>query len=181
MTKPDAITRAAGIHWTHKSAMKIRKATEADIESIAAVYQACFPNELNHDLWIRASLSSYPKGVYYVVSIDDRICGYILWCVKNGFRDKTIVELEQIGIHPEFSGKGLGRKLIEDTVEKFREHVGALGHAVDAILVTTAKGNFAEKLYESTLGVSRAAELSNYGSGTELILYRQRVSSAKTI
>ena len=156
--------------------MIIRKAVPSDIRGIAGIYAACFPRELNHELWIRSGFNAYPKGVYYVLSVDDKLCGYILWCAKNGFRSRTIIELEQIGIHPDFTGKGLGKRLIEDTIDKFSEHIHALGHDVGAILVTTSEGHFAERLYRSTLGVSRVAAISEYGSGTELILFNSRVA-----
>ena len=131
----------------------------------------CFPNELNRKLWIESSFNSYPRGVYYVVEDEGLIVGYILWCVKNGFRKSTIVELEQIGISPKNAGKGVGRKLINKSFELFKGHVLALGHKVSAVMVTTSEGNYAENLYKSTLGVKRAATLVGYGSGNEIILY----------
>ncbi|RFA30954.1 GNAT family N-acetyltransferase [Alkalilimnicola ehrlichii] len=155
--------------------MEIRKADTSDIESIASIYQACFPNESNHKLWVESSFNSYPRGVYYVISLEGQICGYILWSVKNGFRENTIIELEQIGIHPNVAGKGLGRKLIEKTLDKFKEHLNNLGHNIGAIVVTTSEGNFAERLYQSTLGVTRAAVIAGYGSGNEIILYNNRI------
>ena len=153
--------------------MEIRIAESGDLEPIAGVYAACFPNESDHEAWVRASFRSHPRGVYYVATVDGAICGYILWCAKNGFRARTIAELEQVAIHPDFAGQGIGRKLIEESWKRFRRHIDELGHKVGAVLVTTAEGNFAERLYESTLGVSRSATLSNYGSGTEVILYRR--------
>ena len=42
-------------------------------------------------------------------------------------------------------------------------------------MVTTSEGNFAEKLYQYTLGVSRAAVISGYGAGDEVILYNANV------
>ncbi len=153
--------------------MEVREAEKADVQGIASVYRACFPGELDHELWIRSSFSSYPRGVYYVAIEDGRICGYILWCVKNGFRVETIVELEQVAIQPEFAGQGMGRQLIEVSIDKFKQHIDTLGYSIGAILVTTSEGNFARGLYESTLGVSRCATIPNYGSGTEVILYKR--------
>ena len=154
--------------------MEIRQAREADIQPISQVYKSCFPRESNHELWIRASFSAYPKSVYYVVADDDELLGYVLWSVKNGFRRKTIVELEQVGVHPDASGQGLGRRLIKDSIKRFESHLRSLGHNVAAVLITTSRGNFAEHLYCSTLGVKRVAEIPEYGSGTELILYNSQ-------
>jgi len=155
--------------------MNIRKAENAEIDSISEIYRKCFPNEQSHMVWIEASYNSYPRGVYYVSECEGVISGYILWCVKNGFRKATIVELEQVGVSPEFGGKGVGRELIEKSFELFKEHVLNLGHNVGAVMVTTSEGNQAEKLYKSILNVTRAATLTGYGSGNEIILYNHSI------
>ena len=80
--------------------MNIRTATEHDIDSIAQIYSKCFVHERDHLVWITSSFNSFPRGVYYVVEQQGVIAGYILWCVKNGFREATIIELEQIAVDP---------------------------------------------------------------------------------
>lgn len=155
--------------------MKVRKAVESDIDHIAQIYLACFPNERDHLLWIRSSFNSFPRAVYYVIEKQNLVVGYILWSVKNGFRDATIAELEQIAVDPKHSGAGLGRRLIEDSFALFKTHVQEAGHGVGAVIVTTSEGNYAENLYKSTLNVSRAALLQGYGSGNEIILYSNKV------
>jgi predicted N-acetyltransferase YhbS len=155
--------------------MNIRLATEHDLDSISQVYSKCFPNERNHLLWIKSSFNSFPRGVYYVVEQQSVIAGYILWCVKNGFREATIIELEQVAVDPEYSGTGLGRGLIADSFEKFKLHVEETGHKVGAVMVTTTEGNYAENLYKSTLNVSRAAMLKGYASANEVILYNNSI------
>jgi len=155
--------------------MNIRLATEHDLDSISQVYSECFPDERNHLLWIKSSFNSFPRGVYYVVEQQGVIAGYILWCVKNGFRDATIVELEQIAVGSQYAGAGLGRRLITDSFEKFKQHVEDTGNKVGAVMVTTTEGNYAENLYKSTLNVSRAAILCGYASGNEVILYNNSI------
>jgi ribosomal protein S18 acetylase RimI-like enzyme len=105
------------------------------------------------------------------------IAGYILWCVKNGFREATIVELEQIAVDPQYGGTGLGRRLVTDSFEKFKQHVEDTGNKVGAVMVTTTEGNYAENLYISTLNVSRAAILCGYASGNEVILYNNSIGT----
>tara|TARA_R110000868_G_scaffold202212_1_gene449745 strand:- start:1021 stop:1488 length:468 start_codon:yes stop_codon:yes gene_type:complete len=151
--------------------MIIRLATEQDIGSISQIYLHCFPNERNHLLWITSSFKSFPRSAYFVVEQQGIIKGYILWCVKNGFRESTIIELEQLAVDTQYSGKGIGRQLIADSFKQFKQHVAETGHKVGAVMVTTTEGNYAEKLYISTLNVSRAAILSGYASGNEVILY----------
>lgn len=155
--------------------MNTRKAEITDIDDISKIYSICFPNELNHKLWIESSFKSYPRGVYYVIECEGVISGYILWCVKNGFRKSTIVELEQVAVNPQDNGKGIGRKLIDQSFELFKGHVLNFGHTVGAVMVTTSEGNYAENLYKSTLDVTRAALLEGYGSGNEIILYNNSI------
>jgi N-acetylglutamate synthase-like GNAT family acetyltransferase len=157
--------------------MNIRHATQNDIERIAQIYLTCFPNERSHMLWVKSSLCSFPRAVYYVVEHQGIITGYILWCVKNGFRDSAIAELEQVAVDPKYSGAGIGRRLIEDSFELFKQHVLDTGHKVGAVIVTTTEGNYAENLYKSTLNVSRAAVLTGYGSDNEVILYNPLVEN----
>jgi ribosomal protein S18 acetylase RimI-like enzyme len=155
--------------------MEIRIATEHDIDSISKIYLNCFPNERDHLLWVRSTFRSFPRGVYYVIEQQGIIAGYILWCVKNGFREATIIELEQVAVDPQFSGNGVGRHLIKDSFEHFKQHVEDTGHKASAVMVTTTEGNYAESLYKSTLNVSRVAVLNNYASGNEVILFNNSI------
>ena len=158
----------------------IRIARQQDISTIAAIYMTCFPKELNHQQWIEASFCASPRSTYYVIEVSGEIVGYILWCVKNGFRASTIVELEQLAISPTHSGKGLGRALIQQSFLALGEHINQLGYSMGAVMVTTSEGNYAEKLYTSTLGVTRAALIEGYGSGNEVILYNNDLSISET-
>lgn len=152
----------------------IRKAEKNDISQIAAVYESCFPREVNHLQWIEASFNSFPKGNYYVLEKEGILVGYILWCFKNGFRGKSIIELEQVGVLKAYAGQGLGKKLIEESYAQFQEHAMQQGFDIGAVIVTTSDGNFAEKLYTSVLGVSRSAVIKGYGSGDEVILFGKK-------
>ncbi len=153
--------------------MIIRQANKSDISSISKVYSVCFAEEANHEIWIYSCMNSFPKSVYYVYGNEKSIQGYILWSVKNGFRTKTIVELDQIGVHPEHAGQGIGRKLITESFKLFTTHITELGYNIGSVIVTTSEGNYAEELYKSTLGVSRNGVISEYGSGNELILFNK--------
>ncbi len=153
--------------------MIIKKANELDIKNIVKIYSVCFPGETDHEVWINACIHSFPKSVYYIAVEGDSIQGYILWSIKNGFRANAIVELEQIGVHPDQAGKGVGRKLINESFELFKGHITELGLDIGSIIVTTSEGNYAEELYKSTLGVTRNGMITEYGSGNELILFNR--------
>jgi ribosomal protein S18 acetylase RimI-like enzyme len=152
--------------------MTIKQASKSDIDDISKIYSVCFPKETNHQMWINSCFNSHPKSIYYVFMDNNDIQGYILWSVKNGFRTNTIIELDQIGVLPEQAGKGIGRKLILESLELFKVHLANLNLDVGAIMVTTSEGNYAEKLYTSTLGVTRNGMIEGYGSGNELVLFK---------
>lgn len=152
--------------------MLIQQATKDDVVQISEIYKACFPREKDHLKWIQACFNSYPKGVYYTLTEDEKVIGYILWCVKNGFRDKTIVELEQVGVLPNYAGRGFGKVLVKESFSKFRVFIESLGFGLGAVVVTTSEGNYAEQMYRSVLGVEVSSRICNYGSGNELILYK---------
>ncbi|MGJ8694153.1 MAG: GNAT family N-acetyltransferase [Thalassotalea sp.] len=151
----------------------IRQANKSDIKNISKVYTVCFPNEIIHDMWISSCFNSFPKSVYYVHDECDEIQGYILWSVKNGFRTNVIIELEQLGVHPDHSGQGIGRKLISQSFEMFKSHIAELELDLGSVMVTTSEGNYAEELYKYTLGVTRNGIIKEYGSGNELILFNK--------
>jgi len=153
--------------------MAIKQANKSHIDGISKVYSICFPREVKHDMWITSCFNSYPKSVYYVFMDNSDTQGYILWSVRNGFRAKAIIELEQLGVHPEQAGQGIGRKLISESFKLFKSHIAGLGLDVGSIMVTTSEGNYAEKLYESTLGVTRNGMIEGYGSGNELVLFKK--------
>lgn len=149
------------------------QANKSNIDDISNVYSVCFPRESNHQVWINACFNSYPKSVYYIFMDDNQVLGYILWSVKNGFRSNSIIELDQIAVRPEQAGKGIGRQLIVQSLLLFKSHLASLGLDVGAVMVTTCEGNYAEKLYTSTLGVTRTGIVQGYGSGNELILFKK--------
>jgi ribosomal protein S18 acetylase RimI-like enzyme len=151
----------------------IRQANKSNIKDISKIYSACFPGEMNHEVWINSCFNSFPKSIYYVYEVDNVIQGYILWSVKNGFRANAIIELDQLGVHPDFAGKGVGRKLTSKSFEYFKSHIAGLGHDVGSVIVTTSEGHYAEELYKSTLGVTRNGIIKEYGSGDELILFNK--------
>lgn len=148
-------------------------AEKDDLASISDIYERCFAREKNHAEWIEANFSAFPRMRYYLVSVDRVVVGYALWSVKSGFRDNSIVELEQLAVVPELRGRGVGKTLLEQSFDQFKQHLSEKGIAVKAIYLTTRDGNSAESLYHKVFGVEREGIIKNYGSGDEVILFKQ--------
>lgn len=151
----------------------IQAAETCHLPDIAAVYQTCFGREKYHAQWINANFQALPRMRYYVAIVDDHVVGYALWSVKNGFRDRSIVELEQVAVMSACRGTGIGKQLLERSFDQFGSSLKAMDLEIKAIYLTTRDGNEAEGLYRKVFGVERQGVISNYGSGDELILYRR--------
>lgn len=46
----------------------------------------------------------------------DQIVGYIQWIQKSGFRNESVIELEQIAVLQNKRGKGIGALLIRESL-----------------------------------------------------------------
>lgn len=153
--------------------IKVRLAVKDDLANISEVYKNCFPREKHHAEWISANFSAFPRMRYYVAIVDEMLIGYALWSVKSGFRDKSIVELEQLAVVPELRGRGTGKQLLEQSFDQFKQYLKERSIAIKAVYLTTRDGNNAEGLYRKVFGVEREGVIKNYGSGDEVILFKR--------
>lgn len=151
----------------------IRPASGGDLPTLVNVYGQCFPREKLHEVWVRANLAAFPRCKYYVAEADGEVVGYACWAVRAGFRDLSVVELEQVGVLPRYAGKGIGKSLLRDSFVMFEGHLEELAVRVKGIYITTREGNVAEALYTKLFGVQRQGLIRNYGSGDEVVLYAE--------
>ncbi|MEH6453784.1 MAG: GNAT family N-acetyltransferase [Psychromonas sp.] len=152
--------------------VQVRQVELSEMDSLREIYSLCFPNEILQDEWVMSNMCSYPRMVYYVAICDDDVVGYAHWSVKSGFRDRAIVELEQVAVLPRFSKRGIGEYLLDQSFSLFKAHLSLLGVGIKGIYITTREGNFAENLYKRVFAVERQGVIENYGSGNEVILFK---------
>ena len=152
--------------------MIIRKMKEDDIENVAKIYLECFHGMNDIDIvkeWVRLKYLGYPANRYYVID-DDRIKGYILWVELGGFRKDAVIELEQIAVTPKEQGKGLGSKLIKESLKDIIKELEIRGSRLKLVKVTTGTENQAQKLYKKTLNAKPVAVIPDFFRGDEVIL-----------
>ena len=111
----------------------------------------------------------------YVQEHEGTIVGYIIWGQKSGFRPRVVLELEQIAIHPTVQGKGLGQKLIEQSLELVKSQLAKRDATLKHILVSTRADNAAQKLYRRVLGAEVEATLTNLFSADEVYMVARNV------
>lgn len=159
--------------------MKIRAVTIEDIETIATIALACFPNDYGSlalaEKWHRAAFTSYPKTQYFVATNEaDQAVGYISWSFIGGWQSGT-VELEQLGVHPDSQGQGVGKALIIETLPLVKDFLKKeIGRDLHIIKVDTATNNRAQDLYRKTLGAEVEAVFKNYLYGEDEVIMFKR-------
>jgi ribosomal protein S18 acetylase RimI-like enzyme len=148
----------------------VREMRAGDVKSVAAVHRAVFPRQAESESWIAANFRARPRVLGFVVTHDTTLCGYIFWIEKGGFRKEAILELEQIGIHPSYQGRGLGERLVRESFVVVKRAIKRRGSRIKLVLVTTRADNYAQRLYEKTLGAVIEVTISNFYTTDEVIM-----------
>ncbi|MGA7861994.1 MAG: GNAT family N-acetyltransferase, partial [Thermoplasmata archaeon] len=159
------------------TACRVRRAEEADLEWIAAIGSDAFsglrPLE-RAERWVRASFRASPRMAYWVAEDDGAIVGYILWIEKGGFRDRAVVELEQVAVERTYQGRGVGTALVRQSLEELERAIEARGARLKVIEVTTGTQQNAAEFYRRTLGAEVVATIPDLFRGDERVLIARR-------
>ncbi len=154
---------------------QVRFMAKADLDGAVLVHQATFVRQQNSKDWLQCNLSASPRFLNFVAESEGEIVGYIIWVQKSGFRSEAVLELEQLAVLPSAQGKGLGKKLILDSLPQVKQKLAEQGSTLKHVLVTTRADNFAQKLYQSTLGAEVETTISNLYSADEVLMIARNV------
>ncbi|MGL1893663.1 MAG: GNAT family N-acetyltransferase [Spirochaetaceae bacterium] len=156
--------------------MIIKKMNDLDIIACSEIHKAVFSRQTMSLEWIKGNYLAYPRMQYYVAEDQGEILGYIHWTQKSGFRPEVVLELEQIAVSPRHQKKGIGEALITQSLLEVKRQLSTRGAQIKHIIVTTRADNYAQKLYEKTLGVKVDATLKDLYSADEVIMIKRDVS-----
>lgn len=149
----------------------IKPMLEKDIDSVAEIHRKIFVRQLASKKWVSSNFNAYPRIIMFVaVSKEHEIIGYIQWLQKSGFRKESVIELEQIGVLPNFQKKGIGSKLIYESLKLVNDYLLANHSTLKAIIVTTRSDNAAKKIYTQCLGANVISTIKNQYSADEVIM-----------
>jgi ribosomal protein S18 acetylase RimI-like enzyme len=142
-----------------------------DIDAVAKVHAEQFPRQLDSVRWIGCNFAAFPRIMMFVARDEkDKVIGYIQWIQKSGFRQQSVIELEQIAVLKNQQGKGVGTLLIEKSLKYIKEYLDDIDSNLKAILVTTRTDNSAKSLYEKVLKAKEIAVIKDLYSHDEVIM-----------
>jgi ribosomal protein S18 acetylase RimI-like enzyme len=149
--------------------------TEDDLESVAHVHSKVFTWQSCSHEWISCNYRAFPRIQYFVAEEEGVAIGYIQWIQKSGFRPEVVLELEQIAVLPDRQGKGIGRRLISESLPMVEKNVALKGARIRHVLVTTRADNQAQRLYQMVLGANAEAKIPRLYSANEVVMISRDV------
>ena len=161
--------------------MNVRQMTTHDVQPVADVHQAVFVRQAMSRDWIQCNFNAYPRMQLFVAEEDGAIIGYIHWTQKGGFRTTVVLELEQLAVHPDFQGRGIGKQLITESLALVRAQLAHRGAILKHIIVTTRADNDAQKLYQKTLAVKTEATIADLYSADEVFMISRNIDQVPIV
>ena len=147
-----------------------------DIDAVASIHSEGFPRQKNSLKWTSCNFAAFPRIMVYVARNEkDKIIGYIQWIQKSGFRQKSVIELEQIAVLKNYQKKGVGTSLIKKSLESIKDYLNGCNSSLKAILISTRTNNAAKALYKKALGAEEIALIQDLYSADEAILIAREV------
>jgi len=147
-----------------------------DIKAVAKVHTEQFPRQKESIKWISCNFAAYPRIMIFVARDEkDKIIGYIQWIQKSGFRQESVIELEQIAVLKSHQHKGIGTLLIEKSLQYVKAYLADTNSNLKAVLVSTRTDNLAKSLYEKVLKAKEIAVIKDLYSHDEVIMLANEV------
>lgn len=147
-----------------------------DIKAVAKVHAEQFSRQKDSVKWISCNFAAYPRIMMFVARDEkDKIIGYIQWIQKSGFRQESVIELEQIAVAKSHQHKGIGTLLIEKSLQYVKGYLSDTNSNLKAILVSTRTDNLAKSLYEKVLKAKEIAVIKDLYSYDEVIMLANNV------
>jgi ribosomal protein S18 acetylase RimI-like enzyme len=167
--------------------MTVRDASAGDARAIAeirvaswrATYAGVVPQPIldgldsaGNEAWLARRLADRGPTTTLVVEEGGRVRGYALLAPAHDPDAAGFGEVEAIYLAPGFTGRGLGRALMDEALTRLR----AAGHAAAVLWVLTANGG-ARRFYEAAGftpdGAARALDFD--GTPIEEMRYRRSI------
>ena len=155
--------------------MIVRAMAAEDIEQVSVIHNRVFVRQGRSREWVECNFRAFPRMRYFVAQDEGRLEGYIHWTERSGFRERVVLELEQLGVRPERQGQGVGRRLIVESLSLVGKAIAGRGAVIQHIVVTTRADNAAQRLYRDVLGAEIEAAIPGLYSADEVFMIAREV------
>lgn len=144
---------------------------QEDIKIVAKIHAEQFPRQQQSEKWVRCNFAAFPRIRIFVARDEkDKVIGYVQWIHKSGFRKESVIELEQIAVTQMQQGKGIGSKLINESLATIKNSLSDNGSILKSIIISTRTDNNAQSLYKKVLNAEEVATIRDLYSYDEVIL-----------
>lgn len=132
--------------------IEIRRAILADIDAIGEIIQLAFDDDI--DKRRVKYLMTVSHNYIYVATLDNQVIGFVENFVTISQTNDIRLELDLLAVHPDARGQGIGKKLIEVSIQKAKQ----LG--VDYLRALIVSHNDVMRRACQRLGLEQSQELS---------------------
>jgi len=160
-----------------KMKVNVRRVKKDELANVAKIHEVAFSRQRYSIEWLKCSYHSFPKSLFYVLESQSKVLGYIIWSQKSGFRPEAILELEQLAILPTHQSKGLGAKILTESLKLVKQQLLKQESKLKHIIVSTRSDNSAQALYRKVLGAEVEAIISNLYSFDEVFMIARNVEN----
>ena len=153
--------------------VKVQPLEEQEIGQIVEIASACFGGMRDREKardWVFCNFRAFPRMKYFVAREADSIIGYILWMEKGGFRESSVVELEQIAVKEDCRGNGVGSELVRKSLRHIQADMKKRGSKLKLIEVTTGTDNQAQSFYRKNLNAEPECIIRDLFKGDEVVM-----------
>ena len=157
----------------------LSRATEADLDSIAAVNSAVFLGDRDRldsaREWAACWFRAFPLYQYFVLKLDGAFAGYAGWQIHGGFRRaEPVIELDQLGIDRAHQGRGLAPQFMRECMHELVQWTQAKNDRIESHVTFIVWGytfNFnAMSVYAKQFGDGVCGFRTQFGSRAESML-----------
>ncbi|HZW08485.1 MAG TPA: GNAT family N-acetyltransferase [Phycisphaerales bacterium] len=173
---PEPFTRSRPAPEAGPMDLQIRQATPADLEALVAVEKDCFerPEERFTRRQIRALVQN-PRATVIIAEADGKIAGWAVGLYRQHSRWQS-GRIYAVGVHREFRGRGIGRKLTEHLLDGFR------ARAIERVYLEVREDNTAALTLYKALGFTPIRRLTAYyGPGVDGLSCRAMLKTSEAM
>ena len=151
----------------------IKQLKRNEIDKLVPIYLDAFQGMTSPELakqWLHCNLRAFPQKICFGAWYNSSLLGYAVWTEKGGFRVQAVWELEQIAVLSEYRGRGIGAKLIHDSLTEIKDYLKKRRANLKLVKVTTGVANESRRLYEKVLGAKQESIVRDFYEGDEQIM-----------